>query len=426
MRGKTFHGWWVTAASFLTFGIAVGLPYYNMPFFYDYFQREFHWSKEQITFGFPLAALLTLWIGPVLVPRFSPRKLILVGTALTCAAFVGFGTMRGALWVYYACWFFYTVGYILSGPIPHQLVISHWFRRNRGKAMGILYVGVGLIGFLGSYIVKPLTEGTNFHTALVVWGAMLFLAWPLAILVIRDKPEDKGLHPDGDSQPTAEHHIQPFSFAYLLKQYSFWLLLIGSFCSIGAIGAVNFHMKFVFLDQGFTDQTKEGLALLNSTWRVASMVILATSIAGRLAIGGLADLMSKKWVMTATYFLVAATIPILLTVSPSRSPVAFAILFGFGMGADYMLIPLMAAEQFGVNTLARAMAIILPVNTIGQTWFPYFVSILRERFGSYGIAMGAVFAVSLIGAVAILLLPRRQAKDEALRIQDPGGITARR
>src|ERR1039458_10733621 len=55
---KTFYGWWVTLAAFLTFGIAVGLPYYNMPFFYDYFQREFHWTKGQITFGFPLAALL--------------------------------------------------------------------------------------------------------------------------------------------------------------------------------------------------------------------------------------------------------------------------------------------------------------------------------------------------------------------------------
>ena len=119
---KTFYGWWVTLAAFLTFGIAVGLPYYNMPFFYDYFQREFHWTKGQITFGFPLAALLTLWIGPVLVPRFSPRKLILVGTALTCAAFLGFGTMHGSLTVYYALWFLYTVGYILSGPIPHQLI----------------------------------------------------------------------------------------------------------------------------------------------------------------------------------------------------------------------------------------------------------------------------------------------------------------
>jgi hypothetical protein len=85
----------------------------------------------------------------------------------------------------------------------------------------------------------------------------------------------------------------------------------------------------------------------------------------------------------------------------------------------------MAAEQFGVNTLARAMAIILPVNTIGQTWFPYFVSILREHFGSYAIALGAVFAVSVIGALAILLLPRHQAQDETLRLQNPGRIAAR-
>jgi hypothetical protein len=49
---KIFYGWWVTLAAFLTFGIAVGLPYYNMPFFYDYFQREFHWSKGQIRSAF--------------------------------------------------------------------------------------------------------------------------------------------------------------------------------------------------------------------------------------------------------------------------------------------------------------------------------------------------------------------------------------
>ena len=422
---KTFYGWYVTLAAFLTFGISVGLPYYNMPFFYDYFQRAFHWTRGEITFGFPLAALLTLWVGPVLVPRFSPRKLILAGTALTCAAFLGFGTMHGSLAVYYALWFLYTVGYILSGPIPHQLIISHWFRRNRGKAMGILYVGVGLIGFLGSYIVKPLTEGTDFHTALIVWGALMFLAWPLALFAIRDRAGDKGLHPDGDIEPPAENRAEPFSFAYLLRHYAFWLLLLGSFCSIGAIGAVNFHMKFVFLDQGFSDRTQEGLALLNSTWRIASMTILATSIVGRLAIGGLADRFSKKWVMTATYFVVAATIPMLLTVNPSHSPVWFAVLFGFGMGADYMLIPLMAAEQFGVNTLARAMAVILPVNTIGQTWFPYFVSILRERFGSYEIALGTVFAVSVVGALAIMLLPRRQAQDEAFHLQNPGRAAAR-
>ncbi len=81
--------------------------------------------------------------------------------------------------------------------------------------------------------------------------------------------------------------------------------------------------------------------------------------------------------MTVTYFLVAAHDSAAAAGAAGRrtsSCTLFAILFGFGMGADYMLIPLMAADQFGVNTLARAMAIILPANTIGQTWFPYLVS----------------------------------------------------
>jgi hypothetical protein len=84
----------------------------------------------------------------------------------------------------------------------------------------------------------------------------------------------------------------------------------------------------------------------------------------------------------------------------------FAIVFGYAMGADYMLIPLMAAEQFGVNSLARAMAIILPANTIGQTWFPQLVSILREHYGAYGTPMAYVFMLAVFGAISIAILPR--------------------
>jgi MFS family permease len=104
----------------------------------------------------------------------------------------------------------------------------------------------------------------------------------------------------------------------------------------------------------------------------------------------------------------------------------FAILFGFGMGADYMLIPLMAAEQFGVNTLARAMAIILPTDTIGQTWFPYFVSVLRRQFGSYESALMSVFAMAIVGAAAIALLPKHGRQDETLHVQEPERTAAKR
>ena len=402
---KKFYGWVVTAAAFVTFGLAVGVPYYNIGFFYDYFQRQYGWSRADITLGFPLAALLTIWIGPLVIHRFSPRKLILGGTVMTFIALAGFARMGSSLGVYYGLWVVYTVGYIFSGPIPHQLIVSHWFRISRGRAMGIVYVGVGLMGSLGSFLVKPLTDHYGFHVALFVLAALVLLAWPIVLLVIRDKPSELGQHPDGLAAPPPEVKLPSRTFSQLLASWSFWLLLIGSFCSIGAIGAINFHMKFVFLDEGF----QKG-PMVDAVWRNASVMILWSSIAGRLLIGWLADKFSKKWVMTATYVLVAATIPLLLTVSPSQQTLiyAFAVLFGFGMGADYMLIPLMAAEEFGVNSLARAMAVILPVNTIGQTWFPYFVSLLRDRYGTYSIAMGAVLAVAAIGALSIAILPRHR------------------
>jgi MFS family permease len=415
---KPYFGWAIVVASVITFGIAVGIPYYNLPFFYDYFQKAYGWRLDQITLGFPLAALLTIWVGPLLIPRFSPRKLILAGTALTAVALCGFGLMGSAIWFYFLLWFIYTVGYLFSGPIPHQILVSHWFKRMRGRAMGIVYVGVGLFGALGAKLVKPLTEAYGFHAALMVLGLFMFAAWPIALFILRDKPGEKGLFPDGADEPPPDLHLAPLPYKTLLKSWPFWLLTIGSVASIGSIGVINFHMKFVFRDEGFSNQNA-----LNAVWSTAQFWILISSIVGRLSIGYFADIFPKKWVMTATYFVVSATIPLLLFVRPPKNPIAFAIVFGLAMGADYMLIPLMAAEQFGVNSLARAMAIILPANTIGQTWFPQLVSILREHYGNYTTPLTYIFLLAMLGALAIAILPKYSPLvDPKVPIGAPGKI----
>ncbi len=409
---KPFYGWWVIATSVVTFGLAVGFPYYNLPFFYDYFQKSFQWKLSQITLGFPIAALLTLWVGPLLIPRFSPRKLIIVGTGCTALAFFGLARMQGALLFYFTLYFVYTLGYIFSGPIPHQILVSYWFQKKRGLAMGLVYVGVGLFGGIGSFLVRGLTDHYGFRTALNVLGCLMFIAWPLAMLALKDRPQEVGQFPDGALEPSADSQLEPQSFRALLHSGPFWLLLLGSICSIGSIGSINMHMKLVFRDEGFVDQK-----LLNAAWTNASVLILWSSIVGRLSIGHFADIFSKKRVMTATYFIVAATILLLLSVSPARtySLYLFAVVFGFSMGADYMLIPLMAAEQFGVNSLPRAMAVILPVNTIGQTWLPFFVAYLREKFGSYYMPMEMIFGIAMLGAVAIMLLPNTAAAQRTQR-----------
>jgi len=419
---KGFYGWWISIAAFFTFGLAVGIPYYGMGFYYDYYQKEFGWSRPDITLGFPLAVILTLWVGPVIMHRYSPRLLMMIGAGLTASAFIGFSMMKGNLWFYYAMWALYTVGYILSGPIAHQIIISQWFKRHRGKAMAATYLGVGVFGGLVvKFFAAPITQATNFQNALFWTGIAVLLVIPIAFFVLKDKPSDIGQTPDGMPVAPSEIPPPPRSISDLMQQPAFWLLMVGSLCSIGAIGSINFHMKLVFKDQGFTDQKT-----LDAIFGNANLCILFSSIGGRLAMGYLADKFSKKYVMVTTYFLVAATIPLLFLVRPETPEYVylFAILFGFGMGADYMLIPLMAAEQFGVNTLARAMAIILPADTIGQTWFPYLVSQIREAAGSYGTALNIVFAMAALGATAIFMLPSHGKKDEAFLVQEPGPAKA--
>jgi MFS family permease len=410
MKKKAFYGNWITAAAAFTFGLAVGLPYYNIPFFYDYFQKSFGWSASQITLGYPLAALPTMLLVPLLVHRFKPRQLILAGTALTFLAFLCWGLMGGNLLIYYGIWIIYAFGYYVSGPIPHQLLISNWYKKNRGFAMGLIYVGNGLLGFAGAPLVKKLAESLNFHNGLIALGAIILIAWPICIFVLRDKPADMGLNPDGADFAPEETKAEPHSYKWLISRPSFWLLTLSTICAIGTIGAVNFLMKLVFqeqMDPSIVDK-EQAQVLLNSTWRSASMIILASSTVGRIVIGKLCDIFPKRSVMAVSYLLSASMIPLLLTVRPPETPWLFALLFGFFMGADYMLIPLVAAEQYGVNSLARAMAIILPAQTVGQTWFPYGTAFIREHFfTSYSRPVWILLGLGLLGALSAALIPNR-------------------
>src|ERR1035437_3737036 len=373
---QPFYGWWITAAIFVSFGITVGVPYYGMPYFYDYFTREFGWTRMDITLGFPLGAVLTLWVGPVLVHRYSPRRMLLIGTFLTFLSFLGFGWMGASLVFYYFLWTLYRGGNIFCGPIPYQVMLSQWFRKERGTAMAIAYLGVGLFGGISAkYIAQPLTEAYGFRAGLIGIGALMFLTWPIALFVMKDRPADIGQYPDGkppEAKTDAEEDT-PKSFGYLLRHPAFWLLLVGSFCSIGSIGSINQHMKLIFLD----DFKRAGLAgphgqkLLDDMFSTSLLWIMLVSNAGRLLMGYLADRFSKKLIMVMTYFMVALSVPLLYRLSPPGTPYLFVILFGLGMGADYMLIPLAAAEQFGVASLAATIDIFLPADPMALACIPY-------------------------------------------------------
>jgi sugar phosphate permease len=387
----------VTATGFLSLFSLVGIMFYGLPFFFDFWVKDFGWSRATVTSGNVVGKVI---VGPLLgfaagwfIDRFGPKRLMLFGIATAGIAVMGFSTMT-SLWQFYFFYFLVAVGYMCGGPLPNQVLISRWFDRSRGRAMGIAYIGIGVGGMLVPQIARWLNVAMSWRSSLIALGAlMLIVAFPMALFV-KENPEKK-LKDSKPGEPT-------ISFKSILKNKSFYLLAIGSMCSIGAVSGVSQNLKLFFsLDLKYT----QGMAA-----NVISLV-LGASIIGRLLMGWLADKMPKKYVMMLIYTLISGSILLLYFAASPGIVYLFAFIFGIGLGGDYMIIPLMAAELFGVKVMGRVMGLVLIVDGLGEAFGPILAGAIRDRTGSYSMGFTALIVLSVIGTFAIALLPGKKQEE---------------
>jgi sugar phosphate permease len=406
MRGAAVPtGAQVTATAFFALFSVVGLALYGLPLYYDHMVREFGWSRTLVTSGNALSKLV---VGPLfgfgagwIVDRFGPRRLMMAGILMAGVALIGLGAIS-ALWMFYAFYLLNALGYVCGGPLPNQVLVSRWFDKTRGKQMGIAYLGIGIGGALVPYLAAWLTSHLGWRGSLQAVGLLIVLiALPLAYLVQENPPERGGADPAGDADANAAAvpaaaRTPVVSISGVLRNPAFYLLALGSMCSIAAVGGANQHLKlFLSLDRGYSQ---------GDAARVISLV-LACSIGGRLLMGWLADRWQKKSVMLLIYLLVAGAIPLLIA-GGTRTPVyLFAVVFGIALGGEYMIIPLMAGELFGVHVLGRVLGIVLTADGVAEATAPMFVGYLRDTHGTYNLGFYTLVGAALLGAVAIALLP---------------------
>jgi MFS family permease len=135
--------------------------------------------------------------------------------------------------------------------------------------------------------------------------------------------------------------------------------------------------------------------------------MMFSSLAGRVLMGFLADLINRKYVMILIYMVVACAIPLLLVPDFPGRIYLFAIIFGIGLGGDYMIIPLMAADLFGLKALGRTMGIILVADGIAESLFPMLVGHLYDTVTkSYVTGFIFLIALALLGAAIVAFLPK--------------------
>lgn len=395
---------YVASVSFFTLFAIVGLALYGLPFFYDFMVTDFGWSRARVTSGNALSKLV---VGPLfgfavgyVVDRYGPRRMMLSGILMSGTALIGL-SYTSSLWMFYGFYLFNALGYVCGGPLPNQVLISRWFKEARGKAMGLAYVGIGVGGTVVPLLAVQLIQAFGWQGALRGIGILIILiALPLAFFV-KDAPDDF-------VRAGANAPLVPIR--EILRNRYFYLLAIGSMCSIAAVGGANQHLKlFLGLDKGMT---QEGVAAIAS-------LVLASSIAGRLIMGWLADRFPRKYVMIFIYALVAAAIPLLFFADRPGAIYAFAVVFGIGLGGDYMIIPLMAGDLFGVRVLGRVMGVILTADGVAEATAPMLVGYLRDVNGTYTAGFTTLIALAVVGTLAIMLLPSRPLAADAVGSPTP-------
>jgi MFS family permease len=379
----------VTASAFVVLFCIVGMALWGLPFYYDFMVQQFGWTRGQVTSGNALSKLV---VGPVfglfagwMVDRFGPRRLMLAGILMAGAALIGLGSIS-TLGMFYFFYMLNALGYVFGGPLPNQVLLSRWFERSRGKAMGFAYLGIGLGGAAVPWISHMLVQHFGWQAALRMLGLLiLVIALPAALLA--------------KEPPNAKASAAPARFSEArgaFKTLPFFLLTLGSMFSIAAVSGAQQNLKlFLSLDLHFA----QGQAA-----RILSLV-LSFSIVGRLLMGWLADRFPKKYVMILIYMLVAVAIPLLFAGRSPAALYAFAAVFGIGLGGDYLIVPLMTAEIFGVQLLGRLLGVILTAGSVAEAVSPWLVGWLRDSTGSYSTAFLVLIGMALSGATSAAMLP---------------------
>jgi sugar phosphate permease len=392
--------------AFLALFSIVGFALYGLPFFYNFFVTDLGWTRQAVTSGNAYskiaAAVLFGLVAGIIVDAFGPRRLMLVGIVMAGCAVYGLSTVTATSFLlFYLCYGLNALGYVFGGPLPNQVLLSRYFDAGRGRAMGVAYLGIGIGGAVVMQLLPHLIQNLGWRGALRTVGIlMVVLAFPAAWFV--REPEDARAR-EANRQPLVARIVAslrevPGFLREMLTRPAFYLLAIGSMASIGAVGGTMQNLKlYLSLDRRFSEAQAGNVGT----------TILLGSLAGRLLMGWLADRWPKKHVMLLIYMIVAVSIPLLYLAPAGGLLSGAAFLFGIGLGGDYMIIPLMAAELFGLARMGRVMGIVLTADGVAEAVVPMSVATIRDGAGSYGPGFALLVALAALGAVAVSLLPRR-------------------
>ena len=426
-RNKIFFGWWILATASLTIACS-GVLLYGIPAFYPALVRQFGWSRAGITFGHFVTlttnSVMQIAFG-ILVDRRGARRVLVLGTLITGAAGLLFRFVNGLDSYYLAC-FLLGVGWAGMAYVPTSALVSQWFRRQRGLALGLVTAFSALGGAVSAPVITYLILHTGWRNA-YTWVGAACVAIPILPLltIVREKPQDLGLQPDGDEvrEVLTGDARASFSssnqapdgngeFVSMIRSYPAVLVLLACLFFLGMfIGSMVQHLILYLRGEGFTPYFASAMASLEMIF----------GIAGRLGFGLTADKISLRVACFVFFLLLAASSGMVFLVTIVGMVFLFAICLGLGHGAVTAFIPIIFSTVFPSRHMAKNIALGFTVYALGVGSGPPLVGWIFDTTGSYfyGFLLNAMIAIA--ATIAILSFSLGQPKTAAAAVEAAAG-----
>jgi MFS family permease len=413
-KGHSFYYGWVIVgmAALGSFFSGPGQTYSNSVFIDEYI-KSFGWTRSEISSLYSIATLcsgLLMFFMGRLVDKLGQRKMIvIVSLLLGLACF--FNSMVVNTWMMAIGFFLIRLfGQGSMTLIPNTLV-PQWFIQKRGRAMSFLALGGVASAAFFPIANTWLIQQTSWQTTWQVWGVLLIVLFaPLAFFVVRNRPEDMGMQPDGkplinaksSHKEKADNSVQKIDWTLqeAMRTKTFWAVLI----CVGIPALVNtgitFHLLSIFGQNQLSPQLAATVLSL--------MAIIGFPIS--FISGFILEKVKTNRLLAVVFMMEVLILFVLININSVPMAILFAVLWGIGGGIERITLNIVWSNYFGRKYLGSISGVAMMVMVIGSAAGPLPLGIGFDTFQSYTESLFLLMIFPAIGLVSAILAkkPDRQ------------------
>jgi MFS family permease len=391
---QIFYGWWVVLASAVGLFWGVPITVFSFSVFFKPLMQEFHAGRAAVSLAFTLQLVTAAFCAAPLgwlTDRYGARRVILMSTGIFGSLLLANRLFSGNIAQFYC--FYVLLGFCVGGvgPIPYGSLVSHWFDRRRGLALGLTMFGIGLGAVIMPSLAQVLIARFGWKTAYSILGAVaLLICLPVVGWLVKESPEELGLQADGTA--AKPNTIAGVATGLTVREawcsQDFWLMALAFTLVSASVQGCVVHLAPMLSDRNLGPRAAAS----------GSSLIGAAVMISRVGAGYLLDRTFAARLASILFALSALGIALLL-LRGGASAFAAAFLVGLGLGAEIDLIPYLASRYFGLRDFGKVYSSLIAVFALGGALGPLIMGAGFDRTRSYSGPLTGFLVATALGAI---------------------------